>query len=52
MLTGRNNGSDKGLVNSDEGGRLTEPVRQNPHRVILFDEFEQEYLAYARSIAR
>lgn len=34
-------GSDKGLVGSEEGGRLTEPVRQQPHRVILFDEIEK-----------
>lgn len=36
-------GSDKGLVQSEEGGRLTEPVRHNPHRIILFDEIEKAH---------
>ena len=36
-------GSDKGLVGSDEGGRLTEPLRESPHRVILFDEIEKAH---------
>src|SRR5262249_20584039 len=36
-------GSDKGLVGSDEGGRLTEPLRANPHRVILIDEIEKAH---------
>ena len=36
-------GSDKGLVDSEKGGYLTEPVRQNPHRVILFDEIEKAH---------
>ncbi|HEV8700018.1 MAG TPA: AAA family ATPase [Candidatus Polarisedimenticolia bacterium] len=38
-------GSDKGLVQSEEGGRLTEPLRENPHRVILFDEIEKAHPA-------
>jgi ATP-dependent Clp protease ATP-binding subunit ClpA len=36
-------GSDKGLVGSEEGGRLTEPLRTNPHRVVLFDEIEKAH---------
>lgn len=36
-------GSDKGLVGSDEGGRLTEPLRENPHRVVLLDEIEKAH---------
>jgi ATP-dependent Clp protease ATP-binding subunit ClpA len=36
-------GSDKGLVGSEEGGRLTEPVRLNPHQVALLDEFEKAH---------
>jgi ATP-dependent Clp protease ATP-binding subunit ClpC len=36
-------GSDKGLVGSEEGGRLTEPVLRNPHRIILFDEIEKAH---------
>ena len=36
-------GSDKGLVGNEEGGRLTEPVRENPHSVVLFDEIEKAH---------
>jgi ATP-dependent Clp protease ATP-binding subunit ClpB len=36
-------GSDKGLVGNEEGGRLTEPMRENPHRVVLFDEIEKAH---------
>jgi len=36
-------GSDKGLVDSEQGGQLTEPLRQDPHRVILFDEIEKAH---------
>src|SRR5262249_16005301 len=36
-------GSDKGLVGSEEGGQLTEPMRANPHRVVLFDEIEKAH---------
>ena len=36
-------GSDKGLVGSHEGGRLTEPLRQDPNRVVLFDEIEKAH---------
>jgi ATP-dependent Clp protease ATP-binding subunit ClpA len=38
-------GSDKGLVGSEEGGRLTEPLRHNPHRVVLLDEIEKAHPA-------
>ena len=36
-------GADPGLVRSEEGGLLTEPLRENPHRVILFDEIEKAH---------
>lgn len=34
-------GSPPGYLNNEEGGRLTEALKQNPHRVILFDEIEK-----------
>jgi len=36
-------GSDRGLVGSEQGGVLTEPLRENPHRVVLFDEIEKAH---------
>jgi len=36
-------GSDKGLIGSQEGGRLTEPLRHDPNRVVLFDEIEKAH---------
>jgi ATP-dependent Clp protease ATP-binding subunit ClpE len=36
-------GSSRGLVDSEKGGRLTEPLRENPHRVILLDEIEKAH---------
>jgi len=36
-------GSRPGLVNSDEGGFLTEQVRRSPYSVVLFDEIEKAH---------
>lgn len=36
-------GSPAGYVGHEEGGRLTEAVRQNPHCVVLFDEIEKAH---------
>ena len=34
-------GAPPGYVNSNDGGQLTEAVRQKPYSVVLFDEFEK-----------
>ncbi|MGA0241729.1 MAG: ATP-dependent Clp protease ATP-binding subunit [Candidatus Marinamargulisbacteria bacterium] len=34
-------GSPPGYVGYDDGGQLTEPVRQKPYSIILFDEIEK-----------
>jgi len=36
-------GSPPGYIGYKEGGRLTEEIRRNPHRVILFDEIEKAH---------
>ena len=36
-------GSPPGYVGYDEGGQLSEKVRQNPYSVILFDEIEKAH---------
>ncbi|MCB9593914.1 MAG: AAA family ATPase [Sandaracinaceae bacterium] len=36
-------GSPPGYVDSDEGGYLTEAVRQRPYSVVLFDEMEKAH---------
>lgn len=36
-------GSPPGYVGFDEGGELTERVKQNPHAVVLFDEIEKAH---------
>ena len=36
-------GSPPGYVNSDEGGQLTEQVKNKPYSVILFDEVEKAH---------
>ena len=36
-------GSPPGYVGYDEGGQLSEKVRRNPYRVILFDEIEKAH---------
>lgn len=36
-------GAAPGYIGYDEGGRLTEDVRRNPHAVILFDEMEKAH---------
>jgi ATP-dependent Clp protease ATP-binding subunit ClpC len=36
-------GSPPGYVNSDEGGQLTEQVKNKPYSVILFDEIEKAH---------
>ncbi len=36
-------GSPPGFVGYGEGGELTEPIRRNPHSVILFDEIEKAH---------
>ncbi|KYK66517.1 ATPase, AAA family protein, partial [Toxoplasma gondii TgCatPRC2] len=36
-------GSPPGYVSHDEGGQLTEAVRQRPHSVVLFDEIENAH---------
>ncbi len=36
-------GSPRGYVDSDKGGVLTEPVRQRPYSVVLFDEAEKAH---------
>jgi ATP-dependent Clp protease ATP-binding subunit ClpA len=43
-------GSDKGLAGSDEGGQLTEAMRENPHRVVLFDEIEKAHVNVYRQL--
>ena len=34
-------GSPPGYVGYDDGGQLTEPVRQKPYSIVLFDEIEK-----------
>ena len=34
-------GSPQGYVGYDDGGQLTEPVRQKPYSIVLFDEIEK-----------
>ena len=34
-------GAPPGYVGFDEGGQLTEPVRQKPYSIVLFDEIEK-----------
>src|SRR5690606_19287164 len=36
-------GSPLGYVGSEEGGALTEPVRQRPYQVVLLDEVEKAH---------
>lgn len=36
-------GAAPGYIGYDEGGRLTEDVRRNPHAVVLFDEMEKAH---------
>ncbi len=36
-------GSPKGYADSEDGGRLTEPVRRKPYSVVLFDEVEKAH---------
>ncbi|CBZ52447.1 ATP-dependent Clp protease ATP-binding subunit clpC homolog, chloroplastic (Precursor), related [Neospora caninum Liverpool] len=36
-------GSPPGYMSHDEGGQLTEAVRQRPHSVVLFDEIENAH---------
>jgi len=36
-------GSPPGYIGSEEGGKLTRPLIENPYRVILFDEIEKAY---------
>lgn len=36
-------GSPPGYIGSDEGGQLTEAVRQKPHSVVLLDEVENAH---------
>ncbi|KAJ1296677.1 hypothetical protein BS78_01G320800 [Paspalum vaginatum] len=36
-------GTPPGYVQHSEGGQLTEPVRQRPHTLILFDEIEKAH---------
>ncbi len=36
-------GSPPGYVGYDEGGQLTEKIRQNPYSVVLFDEIEKAH---------
>lgn len=36
-------GSPPGYIGYDEGGQLTEAVRRNPYRVVLFDEIEKAH---------
>ncbi|PFH34622.1 ATPase, AAA family protein [Besnoitia besnoiti] len=36
-------GSPPGYVSHDDGGQLTEAVRQRPHSVVLFDEIENAH---------
>ena len=36
-------GAPPGYVGHDEGGQLTEAIRRNPYRVILFDEVEKAH---------
>ncbi|MGP4118178.1 AAA family ATPase, partial [Levilactobacillus zymae] len=41
--TSRLIGSAPGYVGYDEGGQLTEKVRQKPYSVVLFDEVEKAH---------
>ena len=41
--TSRLIGSPPGYVGYDEGGQLTEAVRRNPYRIVLFDEIEKAH---------
>jgi ATP-dependent Clp protease ATP-binding subunit ClpC len=36
-------GAPPGYIGYEEGGRLTEQIRRNPYRVILFDEIEKAH---------
>ncbi|MCC7019640.1 MAG: AAA family ATPase [Ardenticatenales bacterium] len=36
-------GAPPGYVGYDEGGQLTEPVRQKPYQLVLFDEIEKAH---------
>ena len=36
-------GPPPGYMGNDEGGQLTEAVRQKPHSVVLFDEVENAH---------
>ncbi len=36
-------GAPPGYVGYDEGGQLTEPVRQKPYQIVLFDEIEKAH---------
>ena len=36
-------GAPPGYVGFDEGGQLTEPVRQKPYQIVLFDEIEKAH---------
>ena len=39
----RMTGSPPGYVGHEEGGQLTEQVRQRPYSVVLFDEIEKAH---------
>ena len=41
--TSRLGGSPPGYVGYDEGGQLTEQIRNNPYSVVLFDEIEKAH---------
>lgn len=41
--TSRLAGSPPGYVGYDEGGQLTEKIRNNPYSVVLFDEIEKAH---------
>ena len=43
FTTSRLTGSPPGYVGYEEGGQLTEKVRQNPYSVVLFDEIEKAH---------
>jgi len=43
FTTSRLTGSPPGYVGYEEGGQLTEKVRQNPYSVVLFDEMEKAH---------
>ncbi len=42
-LFNRLNGAPPGYVGYDEGGELTEKVRNKPYSVLLFDEVERTH---------